>query len=1003
MREILEPIAHQLQSSQELDRVLAVVARDVAGRFEAPCARIWLIRRGDVCQACRWAPDCQDKRRCLHLKANFGANVDSAFRRTPLDVFANEAIARGGIIHWSDAPRETSFLLDPAWAEERGVVAMAVHPLRVENRVLGLLAVFGTKHFSPEDYETCAIYAATASTAIRVAELANRAQRAETSSREKTKEAHQTSRLLNAVLNNSVENAIVVEDLDGNIVAFNEGARRMYGHEPTEIVGTANAEKLYAPEEWASGRVMEMYRTTLEQGSFTGILQRIRKDGELFQEQATVAALRDDDGDPAGFVIVSYEMSRALPASAPGADGPLTTAIEAALSVRRVEQLPTEIVKQLCGLAAAEAGVLLFLEGSALAAKAIAGDGVAAGWAETRFLPAEAPELFRALENGQAAEVSVGVRDRLFPESSLKTATAVPLVRNGALGLAVLLSGGTVDESVKATALRFARLTSSALDWTLLIEQTNEQLRHLQNSYSGQDLEVRQSAERIGTLERSLEAASKSAARAEKLAAENTELIARLEALEGELFEVQAQLGQTGGPEMAERFAQIEAALQASEAGRAQAQSLLDEVQSHYELSHRHLSDRNAQLENMLAESQREIADRDYRLHEFQATVKTLNDRVANAEASANLSEEHFEALKQDAAANQRLLEETRQELLLAKVGSSRASEEMGLLRSDFEISQRLLTEAVEARRAVEAALQERDREVARISAENEMLRETIEDQASSQRLFAGAEVERLTAEIESFERRHLIREALLATVMQRLETLTRERSAWQAIIDQAEVREAEFHQRQATVTELEREVSQLRQGNARQGTEVASLRQKLMLAQNSYREALNLLQSRLEDLAKLSAISGAYQKLEDALTIAVEPEPVEPPAEGRRMVIACDDADARKQLAHWAREIGCQAQFVENGDAMLSTLTIDPPDIVLLDLVDPEFDGLELHRRMRRNPDWRALPVVLVMADGEIGRLGMSPSPTTTMVARGHLSPEILRGLVAQTHVAHA
>jgi CheY-like chemotaxis protein len=86
----------------------------------------------------------------------------------------------------------------------------------------------------------------------------------------------------------------------------------------------------------------------------------------------------------------------------------------------------------------------------------------------------------------------------------------------------------------------------------------------------------------------------------------------------------------------------------------------------------------------------------------------------------------------------------------------------------------------------------------------------------------------------------------------------------------------------------------------------------------------------------------------------------------------------------------------------MLSTLTIDPPDIVLLDLVDPEFDGLELHRRMRRNPDWRSLPVVLVVPDGEIGRMGLPPSRETAVVTRGNLSPEMLRGLVAQARSAH-
>lgn len=985
MREILEPIAHQLQSSQELDRVLAAVARDAAARLDAPCARIWLIRRGDMCQACRWAADCQDKRRCLHLKANFGATVEPVYRRAPLDVFGNEVLARGGVLQWSDAVREISFLLDPAWAHERQVASVAVHPLRVENRVLGLLAIFGTTPFSAADHETCMIYAATASTAIRVAELANRAQRAETTSREKTREAHQTSRLLNAVLNNSVENAIVVEDLDGNVVAFNEGARRMYGYEPSEVVGTANAEKLYSAEEWASGRIMEMYRTTLEQGSFTGILNRVRKDGEPFQEQATVAALRDDDGDPAGFVIVSYEMSKVLPSSELPAEAPLVAAIESAFTVRRVEQLPGEIVRQLCGLVSAGAGVLMFLDGSALSGKASHGDGVSPGWAETRLLPVDAPELFRALENGQVVEVSGEVRARLFG-AEIGEAYAVPLVRNGSLGVAVLATDGRLDAAATATALRFARMTASALDWTMLIDQTNEQLRHLQNSYAGLDLETRQHAERTAALERNLEQATKNAARADRLAVENEELMVRIAQLEGELFEVRQSVVDSAEVELiAARIAELEAALETAEAQRLQNRNLLDEAQLHYEQSHRHLSDRNTQLETMLADSQREIADRDFQIHELQAGAKTLNERVAKAETELAASDDR--------------LGQARSELTQAKTASAEALESLRLLTSDFETSRQLLAAAEEGRHAAEGALQERDRELLRIVAENEMLRETIEERANSQRLASGLEAQRLAAEVESLERRHVVREALLATVMQRLETLTRERSSWQALLEQAEIREAEARQRLNSAGELEREVATLRQVNARQGTEVASLRQKLSLAQNAYRDALNVLQSRLEDLVKLSVISGAYQKLEDAITIAAVPEPVG----SRRMVIACDDTEARKRLAQWAREIDCQAQFVENGDAMLSTLTIDPPDIVLLDLVDPEFDGLELHRRMRRNPDWRNLPVVLVVADGEIGGLGLPSSRETAVVSRGNLSPETLRGLVAQARAVHA
>ena len=47
------------------------------------------------------------------------------------------------------------------------------------------------------------------------------------------------------LLESSTEYSMIGKDLDGKILLWNEGARRMYGYEAEEVVGKANSEGNY--------------------------------------------------------------------------------------------------------------------------------------------------------------------------------------------------------------------------------------------------------------------------------------------------------------------------------------------------------------------------------------------------------------------------------------------------------------------------------------------------------------------------------------------------------------------------------------------------------------------------------------------------------------------------------------------------------------------------------------------------------------------------------------
>jgi PAS domain S-box-containing protein len=122
----------------------------------------------------------------------------------------------------------------------------------------------------------------------------------------------EASELLNSILESSTEYSIIAEDLDGNILAWNEGARRIYGYSASEMVGKHNRQNvqvLYAPEELASGKVSAALVAARETGKFEGEFQRMRKSGERFPARVTITLRRDGTGQPIGYALISKDIS----------------------------------------------------------------------------------------------------------------------------------------------------------------------------------------------------------------------------------------------------------------------------------------------------------------------------------------------------------------------------------------------------------------------------------------------------------------------------------------------------------------------------------------------------------------------------------------------------------------------------------------------------------------------------------------------------------------------
>ncbi|HKA89275.1 MAG TPA: response regulator [Haliangiales bacterium] len=80
-----------------------------------------------------------------------------------------------------------------------------------------------------------------------------------------------------------------------------------------------------------------------------------------------------------------------------------------------------------------------------------------------------------------------------------------------------------------------------------------------------------------------------------------------------------------------------------------------------------------------------------------------------------------------------------------------------------------------------------------------------------------------------------------------------------------------------------------------------------------------------------------------------------------RRVTVVDDDREVRELLGDRLRRLGYEVKVVSNGLRLVSTLHVDRPDLILLDVMMSWIDGFELCRSLKQNDEFRAIPVVFI------------------------------------------
>ncbi len=84
------------------------------------------------------------------------------------------------------------------------------------------------------------------------------------------------------------------------------------------------------------------------------------------------------------------------------------------------------------------------------------------------------------------------------------------------------------------------------------------------------------------------------------------------------------------------------------------------------------------------------------------------------------------------------------------------------------------------------------------------------------------------------------------------------------------------------------------------------------------------------------------------------------------RILIVEDDTDILHLLSYNVQSAGFDIVTAMDGNAALAMVKQHSPDLIILDLMIPGIDGFEVCKELKRNPETRNMPVIMLTAKGE-------------------------------------
>jgi PAS domain S-box-containing protein len=122
------------------------------------------------------------------------------------------------------------------------------------------------------------------------------------------RQAEVESRQLKLLIEGVKDYAIFLLDPKGNVTTWNTGAERIKGYTADEIIGR-HFSVFYTEEDRAVGAPQQALETAAREGRFETENWRVRKDGSRFWANVVMDAIRDENGNIAGFAKITRDLT----------------------------------------------------------------------------------------------------------------------------------------------------------------------------------------------------------------------------------------------------------------------------------------------------------------------------------------------------------------------------------------------------------------------------------------------------------------------------------------------------------------------------------------------------------------------------------------------------------------------------------------------------------------------------------------------------------------------
>jgi PAS domain S-box-containing protein len=269
-----------LTRRHELSEMLQECCARIVEHLDGAFARIWTLSEDGA---------------TLELLASAGlyTHLDGPHSRVPVGRFKIGLIAAEGVPHLSnDVPNDPS-VGDPEWARRAGMVAFAGYPLKIDDRTVGVMAMFA-RHRLPEATLDAL---ATMANGVALGIERKRVEEATRASEDRFRSAFEHAAV-----------GMALTDLDGRFLRVNRAFSTISGYDEDELRALDLLSITHADD--VPEKVRQLGRLLAgEVPTFVIVKRYVRKGGESVWVQNSVSLVRDGRGAPAKIVALVEDIT----------------------------------------------------------------------------------------------------------------------------------------------------------------------------------------------------------------------------------------------------------------------------------------------------------------------------------------------------------------------------------------------------------------------------------------------------------------------------------------------------------------------------------------------------------------------------------------------------------------------------------------------------------------------------------------------------------------------